>query len=52
MLEAYKELGRHTGKEVEAAAWVEGALAELEGIKAKVRMCVYVYICTHMPRAF
>lgn len=35
-MEAYKELGRHTGKEAEAAAWVEESLAGLEGIKAKV----------------
>jgi hypothetical protein len=47
-LEAYKELGRHTGKEAEAAAWVEESLAGLEGIKAKVVNMLVVVLLWEM----
>lgn len=35
VLDAFVELGKHTGKQAEAEAWVQGSLRELEGIKAK-----------------
>lgn len=37
VLDAYVELGKHTGKQQEAEAWVQQSLQELEGIKAKVK---------------
>jgi len=35
VLDAYVELGRATGKEAEAEAWVRSSLEELEKVKAK-----------------
>ena len=37
VLEAYVELGKHTGKQAEAEAWVAASLRGLEEIKARVR---------------
>jgi iron complex transport system substrate-binding protein len=37
VLDAYVELGEHTGKQKEAEAWVQSSLKELESTKAQVR---------------